>query len=231
VARGQSVINVTNNNPTGTGSMTEALNASTLFPGPFTIEIAPGLLITPQSMYFVGAAGASNGTVTINGNGATVDMSSANGGLGDRAFFIASGNVSINNLTILDGRATGGNGVDGGAGGAGLGGAIFVAASQSLTGPGLATSLFTFPTNVTLKNVSIASSQATGGAGLAQFNEQLGGGGGMGGNGAFGARATMSGRVAAGSVPVAGSSSWRGRRFQSSTMPSRPAPRRSPATR
>ena len=191
VACAQQTILVTNNNPDGTGSMLEALNAATLSPGPFTIEISAGLALAPTSMYFVAASGSSTGQITINGNGATIDMSSANGGLGDRAFFIASGTVAINNLSIINGRATGGNGVDGGGGGAGLGGAIFVANSQALTGPNLSTSLFTFPTSVTLRNVSIASSQALGGSSLAQYSENIGGGGGMGGNGGFGARATF----------------------------------------
>ena len=191
VVRGQQTILVDNTNAIGTGSMVEALNAATQFPGPFTIEISPGLVLTPQSMYFVAAAGASTGDIVINGNGATIDMAAANGGLGDRAFFIASGNVTIRNLTIVNGLAQGGNGVDGGGGGAGLGGAIFVANSQAMTGPNLTTSLFTFPTSVILEDVAILQSRAAGGDALGNFSENAGGGGGMGGNGGTSARATF----------------------------------------
>ncbi len=41
--------------------------------------------------------------VVINGGGYTLDMNNA-----DRAFFIAGGNVAINNLTIQNGLAQGG---------------------------------------------------------------------------------------------------------------------------
>jgi hypothetical protein len=69
-------------------------------------------------------------------------------------------NVAINNLTLANGVAKGGNGSGGGMG---AGGALFV--NQSA--------------NVTLTDVSFANNQAIGGAG----NHSVGGGGGLGGNG------------------------------------------------
>ncbi len=65
--------------------------------------------------------------VTIAGNGNVIDMNNT-----DRAFFIVGGNVSISNLTIQNGNATGGNGADMAGGGAGLGGAIFVANGSAI---------------------------------------------------------------------------------------------------
>lgn len=77
-----------------------------------------------------------------------------------RLFFIESGNVTFENLTLTLGRAEGG---DGSGGGGGLGGALFI-----------------FDGNVTLSNVTLSENVAVGGQGLAGLGQ---GGGGMGGNG------------------------------------------------
>ncbi|MFZ0615351.1 MAG: autotransporter-associated beta strand repeat-containing protein, partial [Chthoniobacterales bacterium] len=121
-----------------------------------------------------------NANVNIVGNGNTINMNNA-----DRAFFIAGGTVSINNLSIANGKAQGGNGADGGGGGAGLGGAIFVAAGNAISGSGV-----TLPTSVTLSRVTFLSNAAVGGAGSKLHSSHTsvhvgaaGGGGGMGGNG------------------------------------------------
>ena len=81
-----------------------------------------------------------NANVTINGGtGVTI-----NGESNDRIFFVAGGTVNLNNLTLENGNATGGSSTFGG-GGAGLGGAIFVANGQGITGSNV-----TLATNVTL---------------------------------------------------------------------------------
>jgi fibronectin-binding autotransporter adhesin len=114
-----------------------------------------------------------NANVVINGGGFTIDMNNA-----DRAFFIAGGNVAINNLTIANGFAQGGAGTDGGGGGAGLGGAIFVANGSAISGANV-----TMPTVVTLGGVNFTNNSASGGNGGTITVSGAGGGGGMGGNG------------------------------------------------
>ncbi|MCZ8256126.1 MAG: autotransporter-associated beta strand repeat-containing protein, partial [Polaromonas sp.] len=112
-------------------------------------------------------AGPASG-LTINGEGHTLD-----GNRMYRGFFVGAGNVSVNDLTLQNMLAKGGNGGEGyapGGGGMGAGGAVFVAAGASAN----------------LHNVTIAANAATGGNGgnaTEAVNTGLGGGGGMGGNG------------------------------------------------
>ena len=152
-----------------------------------TINLAGGGPFIVYSQMFVGLSGSNTQglNLVINGNGATIDMSQANGGAADRAFFIASGNVTISNLTIANGQAVGGAGGPGAGGGAGLGGGLFVATSTAI--PGITNAA----TNVTLNNVWFTNNAATGGAGAAAHNSYdnsmpWSGGGGMGGNGGAG---------------------------------------------
>ena len=66
----------------------------------------------------------TNGNVTVQGNGATLDGSGAY-----RPFFISSGNIKLENLSIANALAQGGRGSDGagsGGGGLGAGAAVFV---------------------------------------------------------------------------------------------------------
>ena len=125
-----------------------------------------------------------NANVNILGNGNTINMNST-----DRAFFIAGGSVGINNLTIQNGKATGGSGGLGGGGGAGLGGAIFVG-SGTYSGwtttdnpqPIVAALGVSVP-SVTLTGVSFANNAAIGGGSTFYFADGFAsGGGGMGGN-------------------------------------------------
>ena len=105
--------------------------------------------------------------------------------------------VSIENVSIVNTVAQGGNGgtgAQGGGGGAGLGGALFVASSAQ----------------VTLSNVNISAAQAIGGnggaGGVAGANN--GGGGGMGGDGGAGTGGTRNGGGGgAGSGAVGGNNS------------------------
>jgi hypothetical protein len=125
----------------------------------------------------------TSGTTTINGANFTLD-----GGGVQRGFFVSSGTVVIENLTIQNTLAQGGNGANGGGGGMGAGGALLML-------PG---------TNVTLSNVILGTSGkpdqalggnggasgATGGAGgginLGGFAGGTGASGATGGTGAFG---------------------------------------------
>ncbi|WP_375311652.1 autotransporter domain-containing protein [Bradyrhizobium sp. A5] len=109
--------------------------------------------------------------LTIDGNGNNPVISGAGT---YRPFFIGDAgttgstySVTIANLSIANAAAQGGRGIDGGGGGAGLGGAVFVSSNGALT----------------LSNVSLSNNQASGGAGGAFTNNLAGGGGGMGGNG------------------------------------------------
>lgn len=154
-----------------------AITAANAMPVASTVILGSNAVIQPSSQQFISLNASNTGGLTIQGNGARVDMSQANGGAGDRAFFVASGKVTFTNMTIANGMATGGNGVSGGGGGAGLGGAIFVAnmPQQGVAG-------YSQAANVTLANVNFTNNRTVGGNGVSSGNTS-GGGGGMGGNG------------------------------------------------
>ncbi|MGX0962568.1 hypothetical protein AB7M63_003017 [Bradyrhizobium japonicum] len=138
--------------------------------------------------------------VTVNGAGFRLD-----GGGVQRGFFVYAGTVAINNLTIQNTQALGGNGAPngssggggGGGGGLGAGGALFVASGG----------------HVTVSNVVLSGNNATGGTGGAGADGMVGssapggGGGGLGGH-AEAAAAGGVGRGAngdgGGNVPGAG---------------------------
>jgi hypothetical protein len=150
--------------------------------GPYTINFATSGTIQPSAQMVIGLAAANTSGLVINGNGVTIDMSQANGGAGDRAFFVADGTVAFNNLTIANGNAVGGNGGGGAGGGAGLGGALFVANSGSIPG------IPQLPTSVTLSGVQFSNNRAAGGVGGVNTNrprpppgEGQGAAGGVGG--------------------------------------------------
>lgn len=112
------------------------------------------------------------GSLTLLGNGQTIDGAGAYRGLFDYA-----GALTIDDLTIANAVARGGsggtaptNGNGAGGGGAGLGGGLFVASAG----------------NATLNNVTFVNDQAIGGNGgnnTGSSTTAAGGGGGMGGNG------------------------------------------------
>jgi hypothetical protein len=109
------------------------------------------------------------GSVTINGSGDTI-----NGGGTHSGFFVNSGNVTLQNVTLTNTVAKGGAGGAGsyaGGGGAGLGGGLFIASGAT----------------VTLSGVSFTGDSAIGGAGGAVGGSLYGGGGGGGLGGAGGA--------------------------------------------
>jgi hypothetical protein len=111
--------------PISVATATDLVNAIT------TVDNNPG---TSYSINFQNSITLNSGTtlpainttsaLIINGGSFTLD----GGNDSQRGFFVYSGSVAINNLTIQNTQALGGSGgVSGGGGGAGLGGALFVA--------------------------------------------------------------------------------------------------------
>jgi autotransporter-associated beta strand protein len=138
----------------------------------YTINLTANIDLT-QALFGINLGSGS--TLTINGNGYTID------GMGDqRGLFVYSGNVILENLAITDAVARGGNGgTYGGGGGAGLGGGLFVAGTSS-GNPGHAGA------SVTLDDVTFSGDKAIGGKGGTYVPGEAGmggGGGGLGGNG------------------------------------------------
>lgn len=105
-----------------------------------------------------------NSNITIEGNGKTIDGDVNDDGEGFRPFFVLSGIVNFNSLTITDGIAQGGSSNEGG-GGAGMGGGLFI-----------------YDGTVSLDTVTFSENVAQGGNG-GDDNHNIGGGG-MYGNGA-----------------------------------------------
>jgi hypothetical protein len=141
------------------GSLSWAIRQANVAAGDDTITLTTD--VTVQSVM----KNIINSNVEIEGNSHTVSGNSQ-----FRPFFILSGTVTLRNLTVSDGRAKGGNGINGGGGGAGLGGALFV-----------------YDGAVTVENVAFSNNVVVGGngghtRGAFDFN----GGGGMGGNGSSG---------------------------------------------
>ncbi len=102
---------------------------------PFTIVLAPGAAyqLAAVDNYWFGPDGLPpiSAEVTIDGNGATITRSTAGGVPGFRFFYVSGGvaglpegSLTLNDLTLSNGLAHGGDSNTGG-GGAGMGGAIF----------------------------------------------------------------------------------------------------------
>jgi hypothetical protein len=140
--------------------------------GPYTIDISGDITLTQSLPIIRAILTPTNPHLTIDGHGHTIDANNTG-----RVFFIASGRVSIRNVTIANARAHGGAGgasVDAGGGGGGLGAgaAVFVNAWA----------------DVTVANVTVQQAAAiggNGGSGLAPTGTLSGGagGGGLGGRG------------------------------------------------
>ena len=122
----------------------------------YTIQLTANITLATDLTAINLPAGAS---LTVDGGGFKLDGAGLY-----RGFFVYSGTVTIQNLTIADAAATGGAAGPGGGGGAGLGGGLFVAAAA----------------NVTLNAVGFSGDRATGGTGS---NGSDSGGGGFGGSG------------------------------------------------
>jgi hypothetical protein len=170
----------------GAGSLRQAILNANGTAGLDTINILVGNTITLTTGELV----ISDDT-TINGNGVIVS-----GNNSSRVFFVNSGTVSLQNLTVANGRAQGGSGGSSGAGGggaAGMGGGLFINAGS-----------------VSLNTVNFSNNQAVGGAGGAGGRDFYGGGGGgIGGNGGDGSELNRLGGTggnggALGGIPGAG---------------------------
>jgi hypothetical protein len=130
---------------------------------------------------------STNSSLVIVGNNHTINGSNVQRGL-----FVYSGNVTVDNLTLANMVAAGGNGGAGAGGGAGLGGGLFVAApfGPSVSNGTIVQVPLATPAVVTLDNVTFTNDQAKGGKGgngdgSGGFSS-WGAGGGMGGNGGAG---------------------------------------------
>lgn len=110
--------------------------------GPFTIVLASRDVYTLSKVddYWFGQDGLPpiSAPVTIVGKGATIRRAAAAGARPFRFFYISgglsgipAGTLTLQDLTLADGLAKGGNS-DGGGGGAGMGGAIFVQGTLAL---------------------------------------------------------------------------------------------------
>src|SRR5579863_6556437 len=133
--------------------------------GNFAINLTGDISVSPDSDPHGLYAIDSNATVTINGDGFTLEGTgapAADGGSTDTGLAVLAGKVTIESLTIEDTNAKGGDGTGSGGGGAGLGGGLFVGSNAS----------------VTLDDVNFQNDQAQGG------NGGSGGGGGAGGGNA-----------------------------------------------
>jgi hypothetical protein len=137
------------------GSLSWAILQANTTPGEDLIELQTDVALTGVMKRLV------DSDVTIKPSGAEIRVISGSGSF--RPLFVKSGQVLIEQLTISQGLAKGGDG-----GGAGLGGGLFIYAGD-----------------VTLSNVSITSNTAQGG-GLHTDGWLYHGGGGMYGNSGVG---------------------------------------------
>ncbi|MBB3838370.1 hypothetical protein FHS57_002375 [Runella defluvii] len=157
---------VSNTNDTGVGSLRQAIfdanadgSATAASPHQINFTVPNGSTITVISPFLV-----ITNHVSINGLGVN-NLTISGGGI-SRIFWIQNGTITIQNLTLANGYAKGGNG-DGG--GMGAGGAIFMHEGRE-GGSG--------SINLRLINVNLINNKAQGG----DYADLLGGGG-MGGNG------------------------------------------------
>jgi autotransporter-associated beta strand protein len=162
---------VSNNADSGAGSLRQAildLNSSGTASNNIIVNSGVGTItLTSGDLQTVSK------NVTIVGNNNTLSGNNQFRGLFIGAFSGTTQTavtVDISDLTIANTKAQGGAGGDRAGGGAGLGGALFVANQAT----------------VTVSNVSLGSNNATGGAGTGLTAGGAGGGGGMGGNGGTG---------------------------------------------
>src|SRR4030081_3442382 len=102
----------------------------------YSIALAQGVtLLEAADISAINLKG--NDTLTINGNSAGTGANAViDGGNAHRGLFVYSGTVTIENLTIENAVANGGNGGRDGGGGAGLGGGLFVAGTHNVDAAG-----------------------------------------------------------------------------------------------
>lgn len=155
----------------GAGTLRWAINQANAVGDADAIEFS---LPNPSTITLTSTLPAIAGDVEINGPGAAALTISGDNTC--RILAVTSGAVTIRDLTLANGRGTGGAGgisryAGGGGGAAGIGGALLVIGG-----------------NITVRDVTFSGNNAVGGAGgnawTANFADGGGGGGGVGGNGA-----------------------------------------------
>jgi hypothetical protein len=152
-----------------------AANAMAANSGTDTITITSNITLGTTALTAIDLAAGN--TLDIVGTNGASSFALVGGGAAtpERGLFVYAGTVSIQNLTIENMDAQGGNGGSAGGGGAGLGGGLFI--SSNVAGDA---------GNVILSNVSFAGDRAVGGGGGANASGLTGaggGGGGLAGNG------------------------------------------------
>jgi autotransporter-associated beta strand protein len=156
--------NVTTNADAGPGSLRDAIESANANDGSDTIvfdgALAGETILLEDSLPLI------REDVVIDAVDAPALAIS--GGDAHRVFFVDSGTVTIANLRVENGLATGGNGAGRGGGGLGAGGGLFVDGDAT----------------VELRNVSFDANGAAGGGGGGGADG--GGGGGLGGDGGTG---------------------------------------------
>ena len=145
------------------GTLSYAIKQANTIAGDDTISLNTNVRLTGATA----TTSFINSNITIVGNGNSISGDANNNVINDsgdvRALFIQSGTVNLNNLTITNGRAQGGNG---GGGAAGMGGGLFI-----------------FDGNVSLNNVILSQNSAIGGGGNGGNGLSFGGGNaGLGGS-------------------------------------------------
>lgn len=158
---------VSSNSDAGTGSLREAVELlNSAGDGTHSITFQSGLGQIDLASNLPKIVGTDQ-MITINGAATTVSGQNSS-----RLFFIASGDVTIQNITLKQGMAKGGTGGDGNGGGGGggaAGGALFVNSGA----------------NVVIQDVTLEDNSAQGGDGgdVSESGDGGGGGGGFAGNG------------------------------------------------
>ncbi len=166
-------IDVTSMADSGSGTLRDAIITANTNGGANTISfsgLAANSTITLSTPLPIINLNASGNTLTIDGT--TTTNLTINAGSLTRIFFVDTGTVMLNSMTLMNGMAKGGNGGAGdagGGGGLGAGAALFLANDAS----------------VIANNVTYSGNQAVGGTGGTGIGivKGGGGGGGLGGNG------------------------------------------------
>jgi uncharacterized protein with beta-barrel porin domain len=189
-AHAQTVINVSDGASLSAAIAQADSNAS----ASYVINFQNNITLTGAAADTLSAFNTTS-NVTVNGGGFRLD-----GGGVQRGFFVYAGTVAINNLTIQNTQALGGDGGNvgfgsgGGAGGLGAGGALFVASGG----------------HVTVSNVVLSGNNASGGVGavggdgVPGAGTAGGAGGGLGGHAVGGFAGGGVGRGADGDTGAGG---------------------------
>ncbi len=198
----EAINNANNDSQVCVGCSTDCA-AGTAGSDTITLPMNGTITLTTAHNNFYGPNGLPpiSSPIIIEGNGATIQRSSAGGTPNFRIFYVsggspdvynAAGSLELRNVTLRNGReqgGTGGNsatGAGGGGGGAGLGGAIFNRGTLKVINSTLTNNTAQGGTGG--NRVAVSSGGGGGGGGLAgnggtSTSSAGGGGGGMAGNG------------------------------------------------